>query len=207
MTEEEMIDLALRLSEQEASIVAIRRQKEEEEAMMKALRESVSRKSLTVCKCGLYLSHLLEINFQPGLIMNLNRSRELIMIHNEISQCFVQMSHQDLPCPLESQSLLDDTDAPSNICTRRRLTYSNGRSTSAVGQGASDGGCTSEKNQKRGEAPNSAAIFLTPILLASAQRGAFLSRISKKQNIFLFVGLQTFRNKTQHGGKYDESKA
>lgn len=42
MTEEEMIDLALRLSEQEASIVAIRRQKEEEEAMMKAIQESVS---------------------------------------------------------------------------------------------------------------------------------------------------------------------
>lgn len=50
MTEEEMIDLALRLSEQEASIVATRRQKEEEEAMMKAIQESVSTKSWTVCK-------------------------------------------------------------------------------------------------------------------------------------------------------------
>lgn len=37
-----MIDLALRLSEQEASIVAVRRQKEEEEAMKKAIQESVS---------------------------------------------------------------------------------------------------------------------------------------------------------------------
>lgn len=54
MTEEEMIDLALRLSEQEASIVAIRRQKEEEEAMMKAIQDSVSRsvsQSLLVFIC------------------------------------------------------------------------------------------------------------------------------------------------------------
>lgn len=42
MTEEEMMDLALRLSEQEASITALRLQKEEEEDMMKALQESVS---------------------------------------------------------------------------------------------------------------------------------------------------------------------
>lgn len=42
MTEEEMMDLALRLSEQEASVAAIRLQKEEEEAMMKAIEESVS---------------------------------------------------------------------------------------------------------------------------------------------------------------------
>lgn len=41
MTEEEMMDLALRLSEQEASITALRLQKEEE-AMMKAIHESVS---------------------------------------------------------------------------------------------------------------------------------------------------------------------
>lgn len=47
-----MIDLALRLSEQEASLVAIRRQKEEDEAMMKAIQESVSTKSLTGCKYG-----------------------------------------------------------------------------------------------------------------------------------------------------------
>ncbi|XP_068186599.1 BRCA1-A complex subunit RAP80 isoform X2 [Antennarius striatus] len=40
MTEDEMMDLALRLSEQEASITALRRQKEEE-AVMKALQESV----------------------------------------------------------------------------------------------------------------------------------------------------------------------
>lgn len=42
MTEEEMMDLALRLSEQEASITALRLQKEEEEDMMKAIQESVS---------------------------------------------------------------------------------------------------------------------------------------------------------------------
>lgn len=42
MTEEEMMDLALRLSEQEASVAAIRLQKEEEEAVMKAIEESVS---------------------------------------------------------------------------------------------------------------------------------------------------------------------
>ncbi|KAM9348562.1 uncharacterized protein uimc1 [Symphorus nematophorus] len=40
MTEEEMMDLALRLSEQEASITALRLQKEEE-AMMKAIQESM----------------------------------------------------------------------------------------------------------------------------------------------------------------------
>ncbi|XP_030294348.1 uncharacterized protein uimc1 isoform X2 [Sparus aurata] len=41
MTEEEMMDLALRLSEQEASITALRLQKEEE-AMMKAIHESMT---------------------------------------------------------------------------------------------------------------------------------------------------------------------
>ncbi|XP_041808912.1 BRCA1-A complex subunit RAP80 isoform X2 [Chelmon rostratus] len=40
MTEEEMMDMALRLSEQEASITALRLQKEEE-AMMKAIQESM----------------------------------------------------------------------------------------------------------------------------------------------------------------------
>ncbi|KAG8008440.1 BRCA1-A complex subunit RAP80 [Nibea albiflora] len=40
MTEEEMVDLALRLSEQEASITALRLQKEEE-AMMKAIQDSM----------------------------------------------------------------------------------------------------------------------------------------------------------------------
>lgn len=42
MTEEEMMDLALRLSEQEASVTALRQQ-QEEEAMMKAIQESVSK--------------------------------------------------------------------------------------------------------------------------------------------------------------------
>ncbi|XP_035522432.1 BRCA1-A complex subunit RAP80 isoform X2 [Morone saxatilis] len=41
MTEEEMMDLALRLSEQEASVTALRLQKEEE-AMMKAIHESMA---------------------------------------------------------------------------------------------------------------------------------------------------------------------
>lgn len=41
MTEEEMMDLAMRLSEQEASVTASRLQ-QEEEAMMKAIQESVS---------------------------------------------------------------------------------------------------------------------------------------------------------------------
>ncbi|XP_030601508.1 BRCA1-A complex subunit RAP80 isoform X4 [Archocentrus centrarchus] len=40
MTEEEMMDLALRLSEQEASVTALRRQ-QEEEAVMKAIEESM----------------------------------------------------------------------------------------------------------------------------------------------------------------------
>ncbi|XP_029303348.1 BRCA1-A complex subunit RAP80 isoform X3 [Cottoperca gobio] len=40
MTEEEMMDLALRLSEQEASVTALRLQ-QEEEAMMKAIQESI----------------------------------------------------------------------------------------------------------------------------------------------------------------------
>lgn len=103
----------------------------------------------------------------------------------------MQISQQDQPCPPERQSLLDGTDAPSTICTRRRLAYSNGRSTSAVRQGASGGSCTSEKNQKRGEAPNSAVIFLTLILLVSAEkRGALLSRISKKQNFFCWWGFK-----------------
>lgn len=42
MTEEEMMDLALRLSKQEASITALRLQEEEEEDVMKAIQESVS---------------------------------------------------------------------------------------------------------------------------------------------------------------------
>ncbi|XP_062289260.1 BRCA1-A complex subunit RAP80 [Scomber scombrus] len=41
MTEEEMMDLALRLSEQEASVTALQQQ-EEEEAVMKAIQESMS---------------------------------------------------------------------------------------------------------------------------------------------------------------------
>lgn len=128
-----------------------------------------------------------------ALIVNMSPSRE---VNSVLTLCFimksvivfVQMSQQDQPCPSESQSLLDETDAPSIIRTRRKLTYSNGRSTSAVSQGPSGGDCTSNNNQKRGEAPNSAVIFLTLILLVSAQRGALFSRISNKQNIFCLWG-------------------
>lgn len=50
MTEEEMMDLALRLSEQEASVTALRRQ-QEDEAMMKAIEESVSTELSKCLKC------------------------------------------------------------------------------------------------------------------------------------------------------------
>lgn len=49
MSEEEMMDLALRLSEQEASATALRRQQEEEEAMMRAIKESVSTELEQAC--------------------------------------------------------------------------------------------------------------------------------------------------------------
>lgn len=60
MTEEEMMDLALHLSKQEASNVAIRQQKEDEEALMKAIQESVSPAYLTLHKYGQfsYLCHI-----------------------------------------------------------------------------------------------------------------------------------------------------
>lgn len=74
MTEEEMIDLALHLSEQEASIVAIRRQKEEEEAMMKAIQESVSTEHLTVHKYG-QLNDLCHICYLPNRLIH---QRDLI---------------------------------------------------------------------------------------------------------------------------------
>lgn len=78
------MDLALRLSEQEASIVAIKRQKEEEEAMKKAIQESVSTTPLPVCKYGpfvsQFLSHPLKRNFQPSFIMSVNQSRDLCRV-------------------------------------------------------------------------------------------------------------------------------
>lgn len=43
------MDLALRLSEQEASATALRRQQEEEEAMMRAIKESVSTELEQAC--------------------------------------------------------------------------------------------------------------------------------------------------------------
>lgn len=95
----------------------------------------------------------------------------------------MQMYQQDQPCPPESQSLLDETDAPSILGSRRRLSYSNGRSTSAPGQGPSGVGGAAEKNQKRGEASKSAGIFLTSVLLPKDE----------------FVGFLFLRNKTEHG--------
>lgn len=53
-----MIDLALRLSEQEASIVAVRRQREEEEAMKKAIQESVSCQDGQMDPWSLRLCHI-----------------------------------------------------------------------------------------------------------------------------------------------------
>lgn len=46
MTEEEMMDLALRLSEQEAAVAAALRLRREEEDMRKAIQESVSTEEL-----------------------------------------------------------------------------------------------------------------------------------------------------------------
>lgn len=43
------MDLALRLSEQEASATALRRQQEEEEAVMRAIKESVSTEPEQAC--------------------------------------------------------------------------------------------------------------------------------------------------------------
>uniref|UniRef100_A0A665TND1 BRCA1-A complex subunit RAP80 n=1 Tax=Echeneis naucrates TaxID=173247 RepID=A0A665TND1_ECHNA len=52
MTEEEMMDLALRLSEQEATKTALRVQ-QEEEAVMKAIEESVSSRKSSAGDAGL----------------------------------------------------------------------------------------------------------------------------------------------------------
>lgn len=52
------MDLALRLSEQEASATALRRQQEEEEAMMKAIKESVSTELEQACMRLVFISVL-----------------------------------------------------------------------------------------------------------------------------------------------------
>uniref|UniRef100_A0A8D0APX6 BRCA1-A complex subunit RAP80 n=1 Tax=Sander lucioperca TaxID=283035 RepID=A0A8D0APX6_SANLU len=99
MTEEEMMDLALRLSEKEASAAAFRQQ-QEEEAMMKAIQES--------------------------------------------------MVSPTQPCPPpQSQSLLTDAGALLRLCSRRKLVYSNGKTASAVDQGASEDVCAPETGLNR----------------------------------------------------------
>ncbi|XP_039632725.1 BRCA1-A complex subunit RAP80 [Perca fluviatilis] len=99
MTEEEMMDWALRLSEQEASASALRQQ-QEEEAMKKAIQES--------------------------------------------------MVSPTQPCrPAQSQSLLTAAEASLRLCSRRKLLYSNGKTASAIHQGASEDVCTPEKGLNR----------------------------------------------------------
>ncbi|TDH05246.1 hypothetical protein EPR50_G00141570 [Perca flavescens] len=99
MTEEEMMDWALRLSEQEASASALRQQ-QEEEAMKKAIQES--------------------------------------------------MVSPTQPCrPAQSQSLLTAAEASLRLCSRRKLSYSNGKTASAVDQGTSEDVCTPEKGLNR----------------------------------------------------------
>lgn len=101
MTEEEMMDLALRLSEQEASVTALRRRQEEEE-VMKAIEESMVDQS------------------QPG----------------QASQ---------------SQTLL--TDASLRLCPRRKLSYTDGKKSSAVdpekNPNSGAGGAGNEKNNRK----------------------------------------------------------
>eukprot|EP00064_Thunnus_orientalis_P017051 superscaffoldBa00003521_g17126 len=98
MTEEEMMDLALRLSEQEASVSALRQQ-QEEEAMMKAIQES--------------------------------------------------MVSQTQPCPpSQSHSLLPEAEASLRLCSRRKLSYSNGETASASEERSGTKGPGDENNNR-----------------------------------------------------------
>ncbi|XP_044226418.1 BRCA1-A complex subunit RAP80 isoform X1 [Thunnus albacares] len=98
MTEEEMMDLALRLSEQEASVSALRQQ-QEEEAVMKAIQES--------------------------------------------------MVSQTQPCPpSQSQSLLPEAEASLRLCSRRKLSYSNGETASASEERSGTKGPGDENNNR-----------------------------------------------------------
>ncbi|XP_008276340.1 neurofilament heavy polypeptide [Stegastes partitus] len=107
MTEEEMMDLALRLSEQEASVTALRR-RQEEEAVMKAIEESM-----------------------------VDQSQE-----RQASQ---------------SQTLL--ADASLRFCPRRKLSYSNGKKSAAVGpetnlnSGAGDENNWNKKRKRKAGSP------------------------------------------------------
>ncbi|XP_054481679.1 BRCA1-A complex subunit RAP80 [Anoplopoma fimbria] len=97
MTEEEMMDMALRLSEQEASNAALRVQ-QEEEAMRKAIQESMT---------------------------------------------------QPFPTS-QSRSPLADAAASLRIFSRRKLLYANGKTASAINQGAAEDVCTPETDLNRG---------------------------------------------------------
>lgn len=91
------------------------------------------------------------------------------------------MRPQNQLCPFQSQSLLDETAAPSMICPRRKLWYSNGNSTSAVSQGASGDICT-PREQRRGLALNSAVIFLRSFLWFRSKEDFYLLFYSQEQN-------------------------
>nr|XP_046267758.1 BRCA1-A complex subunit RAP80 isoform X7 [Scatophagus argus] len=65
MTEEEMMDLALRLSEQEASITALRQQREEE-AMIKAIQESMVSQTHPDTEASLRISSRRKLSYPNG---------------------------------------------------------------------------------------------------------------------------------------------
>ncbi|XP_047199566.1 BRCA1-A complex subunit RAP80 isoform X2 [Hippoglossus stenolepis] len=121
MTEEEMMDLALRLSEQEASNTALQLQREEE-AMMKAIEES---KQNRLRGSRFFNRH------GPGSKRPLPSEPPLNMVG------------QTQPCPpSQSQSLL--AHASLRLCSRRKLLCSNGMRTPSIDQGASKDVCTPE---------------------------------------------------------------
>ncbi|XP_062262544.1 neurofilament heavy polypeptide isoform X3 [Platichthys flesus] len=114
MTEEEMMDLALRLSEQEASNTALQLQREEE-AMMKAIEESKQNR--------LHGSRFIN-RHGPGSKRPLPSEPSLNMVG------------QSQPgSPSQSQSLLGH--ASLRLCSRRKPPISNGMRTPSIDQGAS----------------------------------------------------------------------
>ncbi|XP_053297910.1 BRCA1-A complex subunit RAP80 [Pleuronectes platessa] len=112
MTEEEMMDLALRLSEQEASNTALQLQREEE-AVMKAIEESKQNR--------LHGSRFIN-RHGPGSKRPLPSEPSLNM---------VGQSQPDSPS--QSQSLLGH----ASLCSRRKPPRSNGTRTPSMDQGAS----------------------------------------------------------------------
>ncbi|KAM9846987.1 uncharacterized protein uimc1 isoform 2-T2 [Aulostomus maculatus] len=89
MTEEEMMDLALRLSEQEASVSARRRQ-QEEEAMMKAIQESMVNQTQP-CLSSTSQSLLAE----GGASLRLNSRRKLSYSNRKTASVINQGASQD----------------------------------------------------------------------------------------------------------------